>query len=65
MRELIIKIDMNQNSFGESLETEGEEVVKILNKMIEKIKKDKRIRDNIEFDSEDNCVASIEVINKL
>lgn len=65
MRELVIKIDMNNAAFGESRYEEAKEVTKILKNIIIKISAEARIRDGIFSDSNGNCVASIEVIEKM
>ena len=62
MRELVIKIDMNNAAFGEDRHDEAKETTKILKNMIVKISTESRIRDGIFSDSNGNIVASMEVI---
>lgn len=62
MRELVIKIDMNNAAFGDNRYEEASEAVKIIRNMIFKISTESKIRDSIFSDSNGNIVASMEVI---
>lgn len=62
MRELVIKIDMNNAAFGQTRQSEMEEATRIMEAMAKKMMKRGRIADDIENDYNGNCVASVEVI---
>jgi hypothetical protein len=62
MRELVVKIDMNNAAFGESREEEAIEAARILKAMAYDLIMRGKISDDVAFDVNGNCVGSIEVI---
>ena len=64
MRELIIKIAMENAAFGNSRYEEMREATRILNEIIGKMVMREKICDDIAMDSNGNCVASVEVVEQ-
>ena len=64
MRELVIKIAMENAAFGNSQYEEMREATRILNEISGKMVQREKICNDIAMDINGNCVASVEVIEQ-